>query len=62
MSDNPAGRFVRVDSVLYERMADGTWSAFQGKTDWVRLAAMTEEEIEANALSDADSLPFSDEE
>ena len=28
------------------------------KTDWARLAAMTEEEIEANALSDPDNLPI----
>lgn len=28
------------------------------KTDWARVAAMTEEEIEANALSDPDNLPI----
>ena len=28
------------------------------KTDWARLKAMTEEEIEANALSDPDNPPF----
>ena len=31
--------------------------AYKGKTDWARLDAMTEEEIEANALSDPDNLP-----
>lgn len=30
------------------------------QTDWARLAAMTEEEIEANALSDPDAQPLSD--
>jgi uncharacterized protein (DUF4415 family) len=33
-----------------------------GKTDWARLDAMTEEEIEANALSDPDNPPWTDEE
>ena len=30
----------------------------KGKTDWARLKAMTEEEIEANALSDPDNPPM----
>lgn len=30
-------------------------------TDWARLDAMTEEEIEANALSDPDNPPLTDE-
>ena len=29
-------------------------------TDWARVDAMTDEEIEANALSDPDSLPMTD--
>lgn len=32
----------------------------ESQTDWARLAAMTEEEIEANAQSDADNPPISD--
>jgi uncharacterized protein (DUF4415 family) len=32
----------------------------KGNTDWARLDAMTEEEIEANALSDPDAPPLSD--
>jgi uncharacterized protein (DUF4415 family) len=32
------------------------------KTDWARLRAMTDEEIEQNALSDPDALPMSKEE
>lgn len=31
-------------------------------TDWDRLAAMTEDEIEANAASDQDNPPLTDEE
>lgn len=34
----------------------------EDKTDWARLAAMTEEEIEANALADPDNPPLTDEE
>ena len=32
------------------------------KTDWARLEAMTEEEIEANALADPDNPPMTPEE
>jgi hypothetical protein len=32
----------------------------QDLTDWDRVHAMTEEEIERNALSDPDALPFDD--
>jgi putative transcriptional regulator len=32
------------------------------ETDWERLATMTEEEIEANALSDPDNPPLTEEE
>jgi hypothetical protein len=32
------------------------------RTDWSRLEAMTEEEIEANALADPDNPPMTDEE
>lgn len=34
----------------------------KGRTDWARIDAMTEEEIEANALSDPDNPPWTDEE
>jgi hypothetical protein len=33
-----------------------------GGTDWARLKAMTEEEIEANALADPDNPPMTPEE
>jgi putative transcriptional regulator len=32
----------------------------EDRTDWERLRRMTDEEIEANALSDPDSLPMTD--
>jgi putative transcriptional regulator len=34
----------------------------ESQTDWERLRNMTEEEIEANALSDPDNPPMTDEE
>jgi putative transcriptional regulator len=42
-------------------MSDGTRQPAIDTTDWERLANMTEEEIEANALSDPDNLPMTDE-
>lgn len=32
----------------------------KGKTDWERLDSMTEEELHANALSDLDNLPLTE--
>lgn len=32
-----------------------------GRTDWARIDAMTEEEVEANALSDPDNPPWTEE-
>ncbi|PZV22837.1 MAG: hypothetical protein DCF12_20020 [Snowella sp.] len=33
----------------------------KGQTDWAKIDAMTEEEIEQNALSDSDNQPLPDE-
>ncbi|MGI8962914.1 MAG: helix-turn-helix domain-containing protein [Thermomicrobiales bacterium] len=49
------GKFVQI-------MPVGSTRPSHGRTDWARLDAMTEEEIEANALSDPDNPPISDEE
>lgn len=50
----PDGTFVQV-------MPDGSTRPSIGRTDFARLAAMTEEEIEANALSDPDNPPWTEE-
>lgn len=52
------------DGTVVEVLPDGTTRLFQEEeqTDWARLAAMTEEEIEANALADPDNPPWTDEE
>jgi putative transcriptional regulator len=43
-------------------MPDGSTQPLEDRTDWARVMAMTEEEIELNALSDPDSDPWTAEE
>ncbi len=43
-------------------LPDGTTRPIEDRTDWARLEAMTEEEIDANALSDPDNPPSTPEE
>jgi putative transcriptional regulator len=47
------------DGTAVEVLEDGTTRAFESKSDWARVDAMTEEEIEQNALSDPDNPPLS---
>lgn len=37
------------------------WAKIKDQTDWARIDAMTEEEIEQNALNDPDNQPLTDE-
>jgi putative transcriptional regulator len=52
------------DGTVVQVLPDGTEKPFEGDdgTDWARLDAMTEVEIEANALADPDSAPETEEE
>lgn len=50
------------DGRLVEEMPDGTERPIEDRTDWERFDNMTEEEIEANALSDPDNPPLTEEE
>ena len=50
------------NGTVVEILPDGTTRPLEDTTDRVRLDAMTEEEIEANALSDPDNPPLTDEE
>lgn len=62
MSEHDIVRARRLpDGTLVRVFPDGSTQPLKGRTDWARLAAMTEEEIEANALSDPDNPPISDE-
>lgn len=45
----------RVNGVTMQVMPDGTKRPIEDKTDWVRLNAMTEEEVDAAAASDLDN-------
>jgi putative transcriptional regulator len=65
MSENDIVRVRRLsDGTLLQVMPDGSMRPYVSptKTDWARLEAMTEEEIEANALADPDNPPLTDEE
>jgi putative transcriptional regulator len=63
MSDDNTVRVRRVAKGKYVQvLPDGSTQPMpKGRTDWARLAAMTEEEIIANALSDPDNPPLTDE-
>ena len=63
MNENDIVKARRLpDGTMVEELADGSTRPLQDHTDWARLAAMTEEEIEANALADPDNPPLTDEE
>ena len=63
MSENDIVRARRLpDGTVVQVLPDGSTRPFEDRTDWARLEAMTEEEIEANALSDPDNPPLTGEE
>ena len=49
------------DGSYVEILPDGTTRPSVGTTDWARLDAMTDEEVEAAALADPDAQPLTDE-
>lgn len=63
MSNENSIKVVRLaDGRVFQELDDGSRKQLFSKSDWARVDAMTEEEIEANALSDPDNPPFTDEE
>ena len=63
MSESNIVRARRLsDGTVVEELPDGSTRPLPDRTDWARLETMTEEEIEANALSDPDNPPLTDEE
>lgn len=63
MSERDTVRARRSADGRVERVfPDGSTRIFVSRTDWSRLEAMTEAEIEANALADPDNPPLTDEE
>lgn len=50
----------RVNGVSLQIMPDGSRKAVESKTDFSRLQAMTEDDIEAAALADEDNPPLTE--
>lgn len=48
---------LREDGVVVQIFADGSEIVLESQTDWEKVDAMTDEEIEAAALSDPDCPP-----
>jgi hypothetical protein len=55
------GGRINVNQEHITRVSLEDWAKMKGQTDWARIDAMTEEEIEQNALSDPDNQPLTDE-
>jgi hypothetical protein len=55
------GRQINVNKKLITRVSLEEWAKMKGQTDWAKIDAMTEEEIEQNALNDPDNQPLTDE-
>lgn len=55
------GRRINVNKEHITRVSLEEWATMKGQTDWAKIDAMTEEEIEQNALNDLDNQPLSDE-
>jgi len=63
MSDENIVRTMRLsDGTFVEIMPDGSTRPSTQKSDWERVRAMTDEEVEAAALSDPDAQPLTEEE
>jgi putative transcriptional regulator len=50
------------DGTLVQLLPDGTTRPLPDPTDWARVDAMTEEQVEAAALADPDARPMTPEE
>lgn len=62
MNEENIIRVMRLpDGTVVQVFADGSTRPLENTTDYARLDAMTEEEIEAAALSDPDNPPLTDE-
>ena len=50
----------RINGLTMQVIPDGTRRPIEDKTDWARLNALTEEEIEAAAVADSDNPPLTE--
>src|SRR5687768_1762983 len=63
MSESDIVRVRRLpDGTVVQILPDGSTRPIESRTNWASVEAMTEEEIEANALSDPDNPPLTLEE
>jgi uncharacterized protein (DUF4415 family) len=62
MPETDIVRAVLIDGKVYEQRQDGSLMPLVDQTDHARMAAMTDEEIEAEATIDPESPPMTDEE
>jgi uncharacterized protein (DUF4415 family) len=60
MSDENITRAVLADGKVLILQPDGSYREATGKTDWERVNARTDAEIEAAALADPDAPPLDD--
>ena len=60
MKDAETTQAVLIDGKFYIKQTDGSLRPGEDRSDWAKVHAMTDEEIEAAAMSDPDNLPFSD--
>jgi putative transcriptional regulator len=59
MSENAMIKAKRLpDGSMAQVLADGSTRSLENRTDWARVDAMTEAEIEANAAADSDNPPL----
>ena len=60
MSNNINITVERINGLTMQIMPDGARRPIEDKTDWARLNAMTEAEIEAAAIADSDNPPLTE--
>ena len=62
MNEDNTIRVIRLaDGRVFQELENGSRKQLFDNTNWARVHAMTEEEVEANALSDPDNPPWTDE-
>jgi uncharacterized protein (DUF4415 family) len=57
-AESPTRAVLTQDGRVLIEQPDGSYRVARGRTDWDRVRAMTEEEVEAAAASDADAPPL----
>lgn len=62
ITSNTTKAVLTQDGRVLVEQPDGSYRLAEGRTDWARLDAMTDEEITAAASSDPDAQPLPDDE